>query len=221
MHCQWCVCVCIIPDRKLFSVEMKPLYRCSKRGMWGLWKTSSTVFLALHPSWTYGKVCVYLLCEETVLLRVSETCWTSSLSMWVSVYTFTCASCHQQYIKVTSFCVCVCVCVCVCDPSGRFSAVITPCGVQWSLWPYRRKTLLYYCLWRLTGDMICLCVCEYNCSKKWNCALFLSICLHWLVEMTPIRVLYPMWNLNLKSTHLWCGEERWAQFSGVISDRAL
>ncbi len=126
----------------------------------------------------------------------------------------------SNILKLPAF-VCVCVCVCVCDPSGRFSAVITPCGVQWSLWPYRRKTLLYYCLWRLTGDMICLCVCEYNCSKKWNCALFLSICLHWLVEMTPIRVLYPMWNLNLKSTHLWCGEERWAQFSGVISDRAL
>ncbi len=45
------------------------------------------------------------------------------------------------------------------------------------------------------------------------------MCLHWLVEMTPLRALYPMW---LKSTHLWCGEERKAQFGGVISDeRAL
>lgn len=154
MHSQWCVCVCIIPDRKLFSVEMKPLYRCSQRGMWGLWKTSSPVFLALHPSWTCAKVCVSLWgnfphqgSRDTLdILVVNGVC------MWVSVYTFTCASCHQQYINVYQL-------VCVCDPSARFSVVITPCGAQWSLWPCWRKTLLYYSLWRLTGDMICLCMC--------------------------------------------------------------
>ncbi len=94
--------------------------------MWGLWKTSSTVSLALHPSWNMVKyVCIFFLlwgnCPpqgiRDMLGHPHCPC---------EVLHLQCASCHHNILKLPAF-------VCgVCDPSGRFSAVITPCGVQWS-----------------------------------------------------------------------------------------